>query len=271
MTTTSHRLIRPGTCWWCDAGTANSAEHKFKRSDLARDFGRGAFLADGGLAEVSGRDNQVRRIQGPSSRRLKFLPVLCARCNNTRSQPFDRAYDCFIEWVMSHEIRVLTERKIDLEDVFGPQWRPQTDDVRRYFVKHVGCRLAECAQRYKVYVGADLIAFLDGGSWPATVTAELFIDPSYQRVCDELRAAGENPAWHALNPIWAELRQDTSTLVGIQSRWSNRWLRFAWQVDGLERRSPPMAERIVRLPAIDTVRDARRAAASGAQPPTSEQ
>jgi hypothetical protein len=51
-----------GTCWWC-GNTADSREHRFKRTDIEREFGRGPYL--GHLpAELLIRSAQVRILPG---------------------------------------------------------------------------------------------------------------------------------------------------------------------------------------------------------------
>jgi hypothetical protein len=82
------------TCWIC-GNLADSREHKFKRSDVAQSSKTWApndqpyYFGEGGS----------RRIQGPGSELVKFEKILCHRCNTTRTQPFDRAYERFTEWV----------------------------------------------------------------------------------------------------------------------------------------------------------------------------
>jgi hypothetical protein len=56
-----------GTCWWCRTAPADSREHKLKRSDLVRQFGRGPYPE-----LVSSREGQLRPVQGPNSK-LRLL------------------------------------------------------------------------------------------------------------------------------------------------------------------------------------------------------
>ena len=95
---------------------ANSSEHKIKRSDLLRRFGRGPRRGASGLLHYRG--DELVPIQGFSSKRLKFERSLCAHCNTTRSQPFDRAYDEFIDWVMLQGLKSVCRRRvIDLAEL----------------------------------------------------------------------------------------------------------------------------------------------------------
>lgn len=135
------------TCWICGVA-ANSREHKIKRSDLVRAFGNGPFKDAGGLLHcVEGQS--PRQLQGPNSRHLKYEPVLCADCNNTRSQPWDKAYEAFISSVFQNERVTLASRVINLCEVYGgPEQAVQSGpNLYRYFVKAFGCALANAGCR----------------------------------------------------------------------------------------------------------------------------
>ena len=88
-----------GTCWICGSA-ATSSEHKIKKSDLIRVHGRGKEFAEASLNYLRG-DDSVVILQGPDSKWVKWPDVLCAQCNNSRTQPFDRAYDKFIEYAVN--------------------------------------------------------------------------------------------------------------------------------------------------------------------------
>lgn len=130
-------------CWICGAD-ADSAEHRFKKADLVRAHGRGPYVGPSALAHIrAGVESLVR---GPGSQSLKYLPSLCKRCNNTYTQPFDRAYDALISWVMANEDVVLRRRFIDFEEVYGVRWKDSQRDLFKYFAKSFGCRLVDaCA------------------------------------------------------------------------------------------------------------------------------
>jgi hypothetical protein len=88
-------------------------------------------------------ENRPRHVQGSNSARMKYDPVLCAKCNSSRSQPWDRAYDRFIDWVFENERRVLSQRFINLHQVFGDDTSLSCSALYKYFVKAFGCRLAD--------------------------------------------------------------------------------------------------------------------------------
>src|SRR4051812_41239366 len=109
----------PGCCWWCGA-PADSREHRLKKSDLVREFGKPPFTDLRTLTRFSGDDRHD--FSGPGSRLVQFQPSMCARCNNTRSQPFDVAWDRFVAYLADHEADVLKDRSLDLDAIFGRDW-----------------------------------------------------------------------------------------------------------------------------------------------------
>lgn len=138
-------------CWIC-GDKADSAEHRLKKSDLVRAHGRGPYMGPSALSHVRG--GKEAHIQGPESKHLKYSPSLCQYCNNTRTQPFDRAYEHFIAWVLNHhEDLVLRKRFIDLSEVYGCRWESQQRDLYKYFTKSFGCRLVDA----EIPVPADVV------------------------------------------------------------------------------------------------------------------
>jgi hypothetical protein len=74
-------------------GSASTREHKYKRTDLD------AMGSDG---ELTWGGDPDRPYVVKSHRRdpaVRFVKSLCAPCNNARSQPFDRAYDIYSNYV----------------------------------------------------------------------------------------------------------------------------------------------------------------------------
>ncbi|MFE0488616.1 hypothetical protein [Streptomyces griseoaurantiacus] len=144
-----------GSCWWCGS-IADSREHRYKKSDVIRNFKKDRWRE--GVVRVKGGSERQEYIQGANSGKLKFAKVLCARCNNERSQEFDRAYDVFAEYLHENEDIVVAAGEIRLAAIFGANWRDRMTDVVKYFVKHACCRMAED----KVLIPAGIVDFLNG-------------------------------------------------------------------------------------------------------------
>ncbi|WP_132993678.1 hypothetical protein [Gordonia zhaorongruii] len=141
-------------CWWCLERPATTGEHKYKRSDLARMMGDDTLVwfGDRGMRELRGQGALKRDRYGV----VKFQKSMCAVCNNTRSQPFDRAYDKFSDYLTSTRVRILPG--IDFEEIYGASWQTDTLDLARYYAKHFGCRMV----RSGMPVPKSLRTFLDG-------------------------------------------------------------------------------------------------------------
>ena len=149
----------PGSrCWWCGA-PADSREHKFKRSELRMNNGRGQWRDDGAVVHVR-HGEEPKLIQGPDASSAKFRPSMCKSCNNARSQPFDRAYDGFIEFVSAHESVIGVDRRFRFSDIYGPSWPTERINLVKYWVKHVCCMAVD----HGLTIPKLLIDYLDDAS-----------------------------------------------------------------------------------------------------------
>lgn len=128
-------------CWICGAA-ATTGEHKIKRSDLIRVHGKGDRFASANLNYLKS-DDSVVQLRGPNSEHLKYPKILCAPCNNVRSQPWDQAYDTFIAYVEHSSEDILAERRLDFEKIFSKHASIQVRDLYKYFIKAFGCRIAD--------------------------------------------------------------------------------------------------------------------------------
>ncbi|MEU9603992.1 hypothetical protein [Streptomyces sp. NPDC048057] len=92
---------------------------------------------------VRSSNGYEERIQGPNSNSLKFAKVLCASCNNTKSQPFDLAYDAFALSIHRNAGAIVESGHIRFSRIYGKNWRRERISLAKYFVKNICCRLAE--------------------------------------------------------------------------------------------------------------------------------
>jgi len=129
-----------GLCWICGSH-ANSREHIIKKSDLIRAYGRGPYKGENGLLHFRGGD-LVNIVKGPNANCLKYDQSICHHCNTTFTQPFDKAYDLFVNWVMENENYVLKRRFINFTEVYGDNFEESQRNLFKYFAKSFGCRIA---------------------------------------------------------------------------------------------------------------------------------
>ena len=227
-------------CWWC-FGPADSSEHKFKRTDIVSEFGRPPYRGNSSMIRYVGDELIATNIQGPNSNHFKFKSGLCKFCNTTKSRPFDLAYESFIKYTNLNKKTIVLDLEFDFTKVFGLDWSSSIDNVRRYFLKHACCRIADAGFR----IGDELLSFLDGKvpNVPFYLTAEIRSD-IHERFCQEDNRfgslwLGDLIGWHA---------PENSRLIRIQSFYGIGCLRFSWIYDTLARNWPDnMRNQIVPL------------------------
>lgn len=138
-----HQVKSRGLCWWCGA-LSNSREHKVKRTDVNRIYGKGPYkLEKLGIYNIGlNSDNPPKPIQSSDSDYLKFEKCICQKYNNERSVPFGRAYDTFMDYVDKNLDNLKEESYIDVEKIYGRDYVEQKMNLFRYYSKHICCRLA---------------------------------------------------------------------------------------------------------------------------------
>ncbi len=151
---------RTKLCWIC-AGIATTGEHLHKKTDVIAVFGNG-FAKRVVRTDFAGIK---KHIQGPSSKELMFRNSLCAKCNNETTQPYDRAYEKFADYVRMN-LRSLTHKlEINTSLIFGKcDAKKQQQYLFRYFVKAFGCQLHDAG----LPVPQILKDILKGGNYGKT-------------------------------------------------------------------------------------------------------
>lgn len=162
-----YQVRDPTTCWWCGS-LATTREHKFKRSDLSRMWGED----DHYLMHWDGGPPYSKVRSAVKSSQVRFKKTLCAPCNNARSQPFDRAWDKFGDYVWPNRQLLKHSRWLDAEAIYGSQWNEGLRSLAAYVVKHAACRIAD----YNFEVPEDLKDFLNGSDHSANIQMVLFRD-----------------------------------------------------------------------------------------------
>jgi hypothetical protein len=125
-------------CWICGSKDNPTREHKFKASDIRRQYGDETMFI--GRDEDNGFSS--RRAQGPNSKHLKFVSAICHHCNSTRTQASDRAYEQFIRTIETErDPEKASQRAYScLERIAGSN---EYINLFRYFGKLLGCHMAD--------------------------------------------------------------------------------------------------------------------------------
>lgn len=163
-----------GRCWWCGS-FADSKEHRTKASQVRR-------MLEGEEFVWLGSSERRTRINGANAKALKFPRVMCQYCNNTRSQPFDLAYDQFIDLIWKDPEYFRSRSSFDLPQIFGGDVNGG-GNLARYYIKNFACRIAEAG----FSVPEQMIDFMDGT--PGVQGGTLVLYKSFE-VFDSLIALG---------------------------------------------------------------------------------
>jgi len=153
------RLPARDGCWWCGA-PATTEEHRIKHSTLRRVAldGNGKIDPRNVFKKSPDFEGVLHSIK--KGAQVRWRKNLCAECNNSRSQPFDLAYDVFEKFLVNHADVMMRWKRLDWSAVYGVARQEGARDLARYyFGKQIGCMLAT----QPLPVPEDLIGFLDGG------------------------------------------------------------------------------------------------------------
>ena len=132
--------LQPRLCWMCNERVADSREHKFKRTYVSR--------VTAGWLDVRPlfvTESSYKPLQGPKSTLVKFGKVLCKDCNTTKSQPLVLAYERFSDWLFKQETKILNMEIMDFRAIYGKNYRKHVIYLLQYFMKQLGCRIADDA------------------------------------------------------------------------------------------------------------------------------
>lgn len=197
-------------CWICGA-ESETEEHRIKKSDIVQRFGKGPYSGDDSLVHV--KSDVTRPLQGPNSQLVKYKNNLCSNCNNSFTQPFDRAYEEFIRWVMTNEPDILRRRVIDFEHIYGTEWEEKQRDLFKYFAKCFGCRLDEA----NCDVPSDVVALLYECNFETGLHVTFYVNE------DQLLLPAEA---HSLGTAELHVHKDRETMENISFRCGHnyRWL-----------------------------------------------
>jgi hypothetical protein len=223
-------------CWICKKA-ADSAEHRIKKSDLVTLHGSGAYKGENTLLMFRGE--QEIPIQGPNSKVVKYKKILCANCNNNFSQPFDKSYELFVDYILNNEDLVIKRRFVDFRDVYGDEFEVGQCNLYKYFVKSFGCRLANDDHP----VPEDLPVLLSKRRFRTKLRITFSVDEEYLDFGFHILANGPLMTYLPLQetrPTWLEKwrykqygRGHTLQYVCSESfKWLSTWCWYNIQPDG---------------------------------------
>lgn len=122
-------------CWICGAD-ADSGEHMIKKSDLQMRFDTPTQSKPLYYNSDSSRNIPIGSFD---NWRLKHEVKICTYCNNTRSQPYDRAWERMSANLMRRFPCQQVGSRIRGNRIFPYNTRRKMADVHLFFVKLFGC------------------------------------------------------------------------------------------------------------------------------------
>jgi len=125
-------------CWICKKNKADSGEHKTKRSDLLSVLGK---PTQGEPFFYHDMLKANRPVGSLDANILKSPVRICVHCNNTRTQPHDRAWETMSDRLRSRRLAV--GQWVRCNRVFGYSTKREMLNVHLYFLKLFGCMIAE--------------------------------------------------------------------------------------------------------------------------------
>lgn len=126
-------------CWICGE-EGNTGEHIPKASDLRSYFGLVSQVCPIYFHSKTKPNIPIKSIK---SDRFKSKAKICSHCNNTLTQPYDRSWEVFSEYLTTHSASLRRYHKIRLSKVFHQNVTDHSIDMHLYFVKIFGCLIAE--------------------------------------------------------------------------------------------------------------------------------
>lgn len=160
-------------CWICK-GEATTGEHKVKKSTLKKIF-KDDFQNNDMLHF---KNNKLTKIQGVDSKKIKYTSSLCSKCNNEFTQPFDRAYDIFLDFIVKNYKLINQIRIINFFDIYGNNFPIMQTNLFKYFVKILGCDLKE----HGFSVPEDLVDLLDKEHFATRLKISFSINEEYLHI-----------------------------------------------------------------------------------------
>lgn len=138
-------------CWVCKANTANSGEHKTKRSDLLAVLGEPSQRNPFYYHDLKRRNLFVKSL---NAKILKSPVRICSHCNNARTQSHDLAWEGMSDCLRSRRLKI--GQWVRCNHIFPYMSKRKMTDVQLFFVKLTGCMIAEAQSNgYDVPIALD--------------------------------------------------------------------------------------------------------------------
>jgi hypothetical protein len=164
-------------CWIC-GDEATTCEHFIKKTDVIDVFGA-KFTQDQRVIKTDfDKHSQKFIIQSPDSKHLKYSYNLCAKCNNERTQPYDKAYAEFARYIKDNASQLRRHLEINTKLIFGKSnAKKQRKNLFCYFMKAFGCQLNE----HNIPIPQDIKDGLTGKNYGNIFRVSICISEAFEQ------------------------------------------------------------------------------------------
>lgn len=206
-------------CWWCN-DIANSREHRFKRTDVVREFGNSPF-PKGSVIKTPGNFivDKALPIQGPNSNYLKFQINICHKCNSSRSRNYDIAYDKFMDYLKNNEETIFSTHEVNLYNVYGSNWRDGYSNLIKYYIKNICTRFAE----NMIFIEPEIINFLASESHLNHLSINFQIRTDWAEFYKTIKSSNVDYGYLHASAIEAERSKSLGSYY-----WLGGFLQYRW-------------------------------------------
>lgn len=211
------RVPQNGLCWWCRARPANSAEHKYKATDLRRMAeldSRGKPEPRSLYRDGSTYSGELRSLARGTA--IQWSKSMCKDCNGGRDRHMDAAYDTFSTHVWTKQDELAKAATLDWGKLFGTDWQAEARNIARYYAKQVGCLFTQ----QSLPVPDGIIRFMDGEDRADDFAFTLVRDPGRRALHNHAVRHNIDARGYWLPPSSASLTPDGKQIATQGSRTS---------------------------------------------------
>jgi len=127
----------------------------------------------------------------------------------------------------NNESHIWSSKQFKLSTVYGSNWLKERDNLVKYYVKHICCRLASD----KVFIKPEIIDFLDGNSNLKYISMKAEIREDIVALIQHSAKSGDDVGGLWLGSMDCMISQSTGEVSDITSFIGYRWFRLNYMYD----------------------------------------
>jgi len=165
-----YKTVNKIKCWICGK-EGDSGEHMIKASDLRLYF---PDVSQKKPLYLHNSKRRNKRIGSIKSSHLKSDALLCRKCNNELTQPYDKAWEKLSRYLYRNLCAIEKSKSFSLKKAFPGGSNREARYVQLFFMKLTGCLLIE-AGHYNL--ARDFADYLQKGLPREDVMLKFSLDP----------------------------------------------------------------------------------------------